>query len=183
MTNVSREINLNPFSNNATDHGVHLDLTELTCEQALSCGVARVGLITQIILTTIIFPFHLDYRILLMGSKVHNNVCRSDYCGSSCITWCQVELSSLLFPTRFCTAKRFAIRNESRLTNSPARTATFFKRKQGFKDNGVCGRLSRPLFHTIIDLPCISSTWKLITRKICQLCELLSCAHYAKFAS
>ena len=77
---------------------------------------------------------------------------------SSWITWCQVALSSLLFPTRFCTAKRFAIRNESRLTNSPARTATFFKRKQGFKDNGVCGRLSRPLFHTMIDLPCISST-------------------------
>ena len=36
MTTVSREINLDPSSNNATDKGVHLDLTE------------RVELITQI---------------------------------------------------------------------------------------------------------------------------------------
>ena len=163
------------------DHGVHLDLTE------------RVGLITQIILTTMIFPFLLNLLVILVVKKTPrlqsksnillaclaatdafigliaqpssilvnylvnwneesghksstvlprwSSVSRyyqfiaSSYAGNfrkACsdqvyhplplpnhrnlvITWCQVALSSLLFPTRFCTAKRFAIRNESRL--------------------------------------------------------------------
>ena len=53
MANVSRGIILNPSSNNATDEGVHLDLTE------------RVGLITQIILTTLIFPLTILLNLLI----------------------------------------------------------------------------------------------------------------------
>ena len=69
MANVSRGIILNPSSNNATDEGVHLDLTE------------RVGLITQIILTTLIFSInHFTQSVDDFGEENTENFRASPTC-------------------------------------------------------------------------------------------------------
>ena len=54
MENISREINFNQFSNNATDEGSHLNLTE------------RVVLIIQIIISTTTCPFTILLNILVI---------------------------------------------------------------------------------------------------------------------
>ena len=67
--------------------------------------------------------------------------------------------------------------------NRSTKSGKFFEGKQGFKDNGLCDRLSPPLFYTTIDFASIICTWRLIPKKLCLLWELLSCAHYAEFSS